>query len=78
MFHFIKQPQQLSDTALDGRGVRIPAGAGNFFLHHCVQTGSGAYPASYPMRTRIFSLGVKRPGREADHSHLSNAQVKNG
>jgi hypothetical protein len=25
--------------------------AGNFSLHHCVQTDSGAHPASYPMST---------------------------
>jgi hypothetical protein len=31
-------------------------------LHHSVQTGSGAHPASYPMGTV-----VKRPGRESDH-----------
>jgi hypothetical protein len=41
--------------------------AGNFSLH-CVQNGSGVHPASYPMGTRVFSLGVKRPEREADHS----------
>jgi hypothetical protein len=36
---------------LDDRGsrVRFPAGAGNFSIHHCVQNGSGAHPASYPM-----------------------------
>jgi len=33
-------------------GVRFPAGAGNLSLHHCVQTGSGAPPASYPVGTR--------------------------
>jgi hypothetical protein len=33
-------------------GVRVPAAAGNFPLHHRVQTGSVAHPASYPMRTR--------------------------
>jgi hypothetical protein len=35
---------------LDDRGsrVRFPVGAGNFSLHHRVQNGSGAYPASYP------------------------------
>jgi hypothetical protein len=27
------------------------AGAGNFSLHHCIQTGSGAHPASYPVGT---------------------------
>jgi hypothetical protein len=39
---------------LDDRGsrVRFPAGAGNFSLHHRVQNGSGAYPASYPVGTR--------------------------
>jgi hypothetical protein len=38
---------------LDDRcsGVRLPAGAGNFSLHHRVQNGSGAHPASYPMGT---------------------------
>jgi hypothetical protein len=63
---------------LDDRGsrVRFPAGAGKFSLHHRVQNGSGAHPASYPMGTRGFSLGVKRPGREADHSPPSSAEVK--
>jgi hypothetical protein len=39
---------------LDDRGsrVRFPAGAGNVSLHHRVQTGSGAHPASCPMGTR--------------------------
>jgi hypothetical protein len=32
--------------------ARFPAGAGNFSLHHLVQNGSGAHPASYPMGTR--------------------------
>jgi hypothetical protein len=32
--------------------VRLSAGAGNFSLHHRVQNGSGAHPASYPMGTR--------------------------
>jgi hypothetical protein len=41
------------DYGLDDRGsrVRLPAGAGNFSLHHRVQNGSGAHPASYPMGT---------------------------
>jgi hypothetical protein len=29
--------------------VRFPAEAGNFSLHHSVQNGSEAHPASYPM-----------------------------
>jgi hypothetical protein len=52
-------------------GVRVPAGTGNFSRHH-VQTGSRAQSASYPMG----SWGVKRSGREADHSPPSSAEVK--
>jgi hypothetical protein len=64
---------------LDDRGsrVRFPAGAGNFCLHHRVQNGSGAHPASYAMGTGALSLGVKRPGREVDHSPPSDAEFKN-
>jgi hypothetical protein len=64
---------------LDDQGsrVRYPAGAGNFSLHHRVQNGSGAHPASYTMGTRDSFPGVKRPGREADHSPPSSAEVKN-
>jgi hypothetical protein len=54
---------------------RFPVGAGNFSLHHRVQTGSGAQPA-YPVGTRGSFLGVKRPGHEADHSSQSSAEVK--
>jgi hypothetical protein len=63
---------------LDDRGcrVRFPAGAGNYSFHHRVHNGSGAHPAPCRMGTRALSLGVKRPGREADHSPSSNAEVK--
>jgi hypothetical protein len=39
---------------LDDRGARVRflEGAENFSLHHCVQNGSGAHPASYLMGTR--------------------------
>jgi hypothetical protein len=50
----------------DDRGsrVRFPRGeAGNFSLHHRVQNGSGAHPASYPMGTR-----GSFPGGKADRS----------
>jgi hypothetical protein len=33
---------------------------------HVVQIGSRAHPASYAMGTEALSLGVKRPGLEAD------------
>jgi hypothetical protein len=42
-----------------GSRVRFPAGAGNFSLHHCVQNGSGAHLASYPMGTRVSFPGGK-------------------
>jgi hypothetical protein len=49
---------------LDDRGcrVRLPVGAGNFSLHHRVQNGSGAHPASYPMGTRGSFPGHKAAG----------------
>jgi hypothetical protein len=43
--------------------MRIPVGT-RFFAY--VQTGPGAYPASYTMGTGSFP-GVKRLGRGADH-----------
>jgi hypothetical protein len=57
--------------------VRFPKGAGNFSLHHRVQNGYGAHTASYAMGTRGSSLGVKRPGREADHSPPPSVEVNN-
>jgi hypothetical protein len=43
----------VSDYGLDGRaiGVRSPAGAKDFSSSLCVQTGSGAHPASCTMGT---------------------------
>jgi hypothetical protein len=66
------------DYGLDDRGsmVRFPAGAVYFSLHHRVRKGCAAHPASYPLGTRGSFLGVKRPGREADHSPPSSAEVK--
>jgi hypothetical protein len=58
-----------------GVGVLVPIGQ-QFSLLHVVQTGSGAHPASYPMGTGNSSPGVKRPGREADHSPPNSAEVK--
>jgi hypothetical protein len=46
---------------LDDQGsrVRLPAGDGNFSLHHRVQNNSGAHPASYPMDARGSFPGGK-------------------
>jgi hypothetical protein len=57
-------------------GIRVPAGAGNFSLHHRVQTGSETPPASYYWVPGALSVVVKRPGREADHSPPSSAEVE--
>jgi hypothetical protein len=43
-------------------GVRVPEGAGNFSLHHRVQNGSEAHPASYPMGTGSPFPGGKAAG----------------
>jgi hypothetical protein len=59
-----------------GSSVRVPAEAGNFSLHHHFHNGSGAHPASYPKGKRGLSLGIKRPGREADYSPSSSAEIK--
>jgi hypothetical protein len=49
---------------LDDRGsrVRLPTVAGNFSLHHRVQNGSGAHPASYPRGARGSFPGGKVAG----------------
>jgi hypothetical protein len=70
----------VSDYGLDDRaiGVRSPAGAEDFSSSLCVQTGSGAHPASCTMGTGgPFPGGKARPGRDADHSPLSSAEIVN-
>jgi hypothetical protein len=58
-------------------GVPIPAGAGNIFLFHTVsRTALGPTQPPIQCIPGAFSLGVKRPGRDADHSPPSSAEVK--
>jgi hypothetical protein len=67
----------VSDYGLDDRaiGVRSPAGEKDFSSSLCVQTGSGA---SCTMGTGGPFPGCKaRPGRDADYSPLSSAEVVN-
>jgi hypothetical protein len=60
------------------RTVRSQAGAKDFSSSLCVQTGSGAHPASCTMVTGgPFPGGKTRPGRDADHSPPSSAEVEN-
>jgi hypothetical protein len=66
----------VSEYRLDD-GVRSLIGAEDFSSSPCVQTGSGAHTASYPMITGgPFPGGKARPGRDADHSSPSSAEVK--
>jgi hypothetical protein len=66
----------VSDYDLDDRGS-IPDRGRGFFSIPSIQTGSGAHPASYLMGTGgSFPGGKARPGRDADHSPPSNAEVK--
>jgi hypothetical protein len=70
----------VSDYGLDDRAieVRSPTGAEVFSYSPCVQTGSGAHPAFYSMGTGgSFPGGKAQPGRDADHSPPSSAEVKN-
>jgi hypothetical protein len=61
----------VSDYDLDDRGSIPGRGKG------CIQIGYGAHPASYPMGTEgPFPGGKARPGRDADHSPPSSAEVK--
>jgi hypothetical protein len=71
----------VSDYGLDDRAimVRSPVEAEDFSSELCVQTDSGAYPASCTMGTGDpFPGGKARPESDADHSHPSSAEIVNG
>jgi hypothetical protein len=66
---------ELDDRAIE---VRSPAEAKDFCSSLCVQTGSGAHPASCTMGAGGPFPGAKaRPGRDGDHSPPCSAEVKN-
>jgi hypothetical protein len=70
----------VSDYGLDDRaiGVRSWPRVKDFSSILCVQTGSGAHPASCTMGTGgTFPGGRERPDRDADHSPPSSAEVEN-
>jgi hypothetical protein len=67
----------VSDYGLDDPviEVRSPTEAEDFSSSPCVQTGSGAHPASYPMGNGgLFPGGKAQPGRGADHSPPSSGR----
>jgi hypothetical protein len=58
-------------------GIWPPTEAESFSSSLCVQTGSGAHPASYTMGTGgSFPGGKGRPGRDIKHSLSSSAEIK--
>jgi hypothetical protein len=60
---------QQSSSLNRGSRVRFPAAAGNFLLHNRPPSLlSNGYQG-------LFPWGVKRPGREADHSPPSSTEV---
>jgi hypothetical protein len=63
---------------LDDRGssVRFPVGAGNFLFITVSRAALGPTQPPIQWVPGALSLGVKRPGREADHSPPSSAEVK--
>jgi hypothetical protein len=76
----IRNSSIVSDYGLDDRaiGVRFPERAMEFSCILVFQTGSGAHPATCPMGTGgPFPGGKARPGRDADHSPPSSAEVVN-
>jgi hypothetical protein len=63
----------VSGYGLDDRaiGVRSPAGVKDFSCSLCVQTGSGAHPASCTIGTGgPFPGGKARPGMLTTHLYL--------
>jgi hypothetical protein len=67
----------VSDYRLDNQ-CSIPGRGKGFSSSLCVQTGSGAHPASCTMGTGgPYPRGEARPGRDVDHSSQSSTQAKN-
>ena len=60
-----------TDYGLDGPGIESRWGRD----FPPVQTGPGAHPASCTVGTGVFPGGKVRPGRAADHSPPSSAEV---
>jgi hypothetical protein len=84
-FHFIKHKSRDSSVGialgygLDDRGtrVRFPAGMEIFLFTTASRAALGPTQPPIQWVPWALSLGEKRPGREADNSHPSSAEVKN-
>jgi hypothetical protein len=83
MSHCIRESRDSSGGiplgyGLDSRGSRVqfPAGVGIFLLTTATRTALGPIQPPIQWVPGALSLGVKRPGRKADHSPPSSAEVK--
>jgi hypothetical protein len=55
-------------TVVPYPGRRVAWGWNILLQHHCVQTDSEAYPASYPKDITVLSSGLKRPVHASDET----------
>jgi len=62
---------------LDDRGFESRQGLGIFLFTIASRPALGPTQPHMQWVPSALSLGVKRPGREADYSHPSSADVKN-
>jgi hypothetical protein len=70
----------VSGYGLDNRAIKVrsPTEAKDFSSSLCVQTSSGAHPASCTVGAKGPFPGAKaRPGRDTDHSPPSSTEVEN-
>jgi hypothetical protein len=58
---------------MKGDSVCTPGGGRNYFIHHRIQTSSGARQSSKTIVIGNVLPGVKQPKGKADYSPLSNA-----
>jgi hypothetical protein len=81
MFVNIMEPGQLSGIALgyglDDRGFETRKGLGIFLFTTASRSALRLTQPPVQWVPGALSLRIKRPGLEADHSPLSNVEVKN-
>jgi hypothetical protein len=61
---------------LDDRGFESRQGLGIFLFTIASRPALGPTQPPIQWALKALSLGIKQPGREADHSHASSAEVK--
>jgi hypothetical protein len=72
---YLSQNSNWLQAERSGDRIPIGRGGGGVRFSATVQTGPWAHPASYTMGTGSFPGGRKQPGRDADPSPPSSAEV---